>query len=274
MIPRVARTAIWVVLNLSALFGLPAEAGMENARFAMHRKDKFSPTKTVSRLCDDLSTETIEPNYSPNYTHTSCWEYNLTAALGASEIYVVIAHAGLEGVAAASFGVDYAGRAGQHVGIDPALTQWTGCANGLQFSNSGGNGEFPAPGGGLRITWLLPNSCANEVIGNAGVHAVVGAFYIYAYSADIMRLTPNNNLISGGPELAVASCLGQTTDFLQIWPPNIIYQFLAKVGIGGAPSSDPCADHFQDTSFTTWGKLKTHYRQDPAQARKTRKGGG
>jgi hypothetical protein len=37
-------------------------AGMENCRFAMHWKPKFSATQTITSLCDDSATTTIEPN--------------------------------------------------------------------------------------------------------------------------------------------------------------------------------------------------------------------
>ena len=98
-----------------------AMAAMENVRFALHRKDKFSSTKTIPSLCDNPSTPTVEPNYSPNYDNGGlgipCTDYTLTApVLAGSQVYVVIGYP--DGpISGASFGVDYSGSAG--TGIDP-----------------------------------------------------------------------------------------------------------------------------------------------------------
>ena len=57
---------------------------------------------------------------------------------------------------------------------------------------------------------------ANQIIAGT-VHAVVGAFYVYVYSDDVLKLTPNNNLQGNIPELAVADCAGATTDLAQVY---------------------------------------------------------
>jgi hypothetical protein len=72
------------------------------------------------------------------------------------------------------------------------------------------------------------------VIGYDGVHAVAGAFYVYAYSADALTVTPNNNLDSG-PELAVADCMA-ATDQLSVWGGG-----KAAFSAGAsAPGMNPC----------------------------------
>ena len=106
----------YMVILLPAMMSLGAphnlRAGMENCRFALHWKPKFSATKTITSLCDNPATTTIEPNYSPNWNSTTstpnplpCTNYT-TSGYAAGTIYIVIGRAGLEGVAAASFGID------------------------------------------------------------------------------------------------------------------------------------------------------------------------
>jgi hypothetical protein len=265
-----------IVLSCTAV-----QASMENARFALHYKPKFVATKTIPSLCDNPATTTIEPNYSPNWNSDtttpnplSCFNYSVSCEpMGAGEVYLVIGKAGTEGVSAVSFGISYSGSS--HVGIDPAWVTWTPCADGLQFPNSDGvHGDFPQPGGGIRITWSLAGGCpaaTQQVIGTDGAHAVVGVFYVYAYSSDIFRVTPNQNQ-DGGPELAIANCAGVTTDLLQIWGPQIASTLVGQVGFNqtgwnpcGNGPCDPCpqsAPCVTPITPTTWGKVKAKYRTD------------
>ena len=254
--------ALLGLVALASLFGMvsPLEAGMENVRFAVH----YKPPKTMPRLCDDPRTPEEERNYSPNYTNTPCSNYTVSRVpLGSGLVYVVIGKAGLEGVSAVSFGVTYNGAAGQ--GLDPAWVTWTTCADGLSFPNSDGvHGNFPQPGGGIRITWNAPASCQTEVIGIHGVHAVAGAFYVYAYSDAVLRITPNNNLASGGPELAVANCAGVTTDLVDFWGPNIAQDMTGGIGFGNEWGCNPCWTDGTPCGVvpvapTTWGQLKNRY---------------
>ena len=262
---------------------LAAEASMDNCRFALHYKPKFVASKTIAYLCDDPATTTIEPNYSPNWNSTTkfpnplpCSSYDYTCEpMGPGQVYLVIGRAGTEGVSAASFGISYGGS--NHVGIDPSRVTWTPCANGLSFPNSDGtHGLFPAPGGGLRITWDTGNGCplaSQEVIGGSGAHVVVGVFYVYAYSNDTIRITPNNN-IAGGPELAVANCAGITTDLVQVWGLDNVLQYLVgSVGfneygfnpcipINSISQEAPGTPCTTPITPTTWGKVKSSYRND------------
>ena len=236
-----------------------AMAAMENVRFALHRKDKFSSTKTIPNLCDNPGTTSEEPNYSPNFDNggagTPCEQYTVTAPAPApSTVYVVIWNPDSP-ISGASFGVDYDGSAGS--GIDPNFTTWTLCADGLSFPNDGGNGEFPKPKGGIRLTWTLPTSCASETVGGI-IHAMVGSFYVYAYSAAVLRLTENNNLVGGLPELAVADCAGATTLMEEIYPANLIDNLLGRVQFGaGNQGYIPCS--VVPARSTTWGNIKTKY---------------
>ena len=216
---------------------------VENVRFALHRKAARYPP--LPPFCDDPQTPAIEPNYSPNYDHIPCNEYTVNGPLGASTVYIVAGQADpTEGVGAVSFGIDYDGRYGQGTGIDPQYVSFVMCADGLTFPNNGGFGDFPAPKGGARITWNLPNSCQREVIGSHGVHAVIGAFYVYAYSPDLLRVTPNNNLCCGITELGVANCLGGFTNLIDMFPPDQVSSLLGRVQLGeGTGGYTPCFEN-------------------------------
>jgi hypothetical protein len=239
---------------------------MENVRFCLHRKPAFSPTEAIPALCDDPATATVEANYSPNFDNLSCDEYSVNAPLGSSTVYVVIGQAGEEGVGAVSFGIDYEGSdadgvpgTGDETGILSSRTTWTSCANGLMFPSSGFNGDFPASGGGVRITWNLQTSCANQVIGNKGVHAIVGCFSVYAYSSTVMALTGNEYADIGYPELTVADCSGKTTDFSLI-DPTALAAILARVQFGPGSGGYNACNNVVPVQFSTWGQLKHLYK--------------
>jgi hypothetical protein len=255
--PLPLRPVLGIVLSCVA-----AEAGMENAVFALDYKPKFVASKAIPYLCDNPATAPQEPNYSPNYTNTSCLEYTLDRCpMGPGQVYVVIARAGSEGIAGASFGISYSGSMG--VGIDPQYVTWTPCADGLSFPNNDGvHGDFPQPGGGLRVTWNTSNGCpavTQQVIGGYGAHAVVGSFYIYALSDDVLRLTPNNNLQGGVPEVAIANCTGETTDLIAHWGPFYGNYLMGRIGFGNQAGWQPC--EFFPVAATTWGKVKSMYKK-------------
>jgi hypothetical protein len=222
---------------------------------------KFVASKTIPTLCDNASTTLEEPNYSPNYTNTPCDQYVVSQCpLGPGQVYVVVAGAGNDGLAAASFGVNYSGSNG--AGIDPRFILWTPCADGLAFPNNDGvHGDFPQPGGGLRITWNAPSSCQFESIVPYGVHAVIGVFYVYAYSDDVFRLTPNNNLQTGH-EAAVANCAGIETNLFDVFPVWYVENWtMGRVGFGAQSGYTPCPRPLPVVT-TTWGKMKSTYKSD------------
>ena len=237
------------VLLMSAaglLLAHNAMAGMNNCAFALHWKVNTAKTSTICTT------------YSPNGTLTPCDGYitaaplsNTTTPVG-SQVYMVVARGGTEGINAVSFGIDYNGRLPGSQ-ISPALVTATYCTDGLAFPNDGGFGEFPKPKGGVRVTWT---TCSNTVIGSKGVHAMVGALYVYAYTVDQMKITPNNNLASG-PELAVSSCAGVVTDLLQVWGPVVAQQLQARVDFGGGAGFNPCLT--TPVQPTTWGRIKTQF---------------
>ena len=225
---------------------------MQDCRFALHRQAFVTPSKT----------ETLCTTYSPNATFTPCQSYVTTGPIAAaSHVYMVVAHGGNEGISGVSFGINYHGglNSPSGAGLDPALVTVTWCADGLAFPTDGGNGEFPRPQGAVRVTWNNETSCQLQVNGDEGVHAVIGALYCYAYSADQLQLTTNNLDFSGIPVLAIADCAGITTDLVHVWSYAIVQQLLGRVDFGEGPGYNPCL--FTPTAPSTWGKMKSRYNQ-------------
>jgi len=223
--------------------------GVENVRFALHRKN---PERYPTVLCDDPSTSTVEPNYSPNYDHIPCSQYTVNAPLGGSTVYIVLGQVEpSEGVVGASFGIQYNGSSGGNgfppSGIDPRYVSFSSCTEGIYFDSGG----FPLPGGGLRIWWgvLNPESCQREVIGSEGVHAVIGSLYVYAHSSALLRITPNNSVCCGPrQELGVATCVGldnsstTMTNLLDVLTLQEIDPLLGRVQFGaGTGGYTPCS---------------------------------
>jgi len=224
-------------------------AGMGDCRFALHRQANTTESKTVCTT------------YSPNATFTPCQSYVTTGPIAAaSRVYMVIAHGGNEGIAGASFGIDYHGGVNDPPGsgIDPRFVTVTWCADGVFFPNDCGNGCFPRPQGGVRLTWNYETSCQLQVNGNEGVHAVIGALYCYAYTADQLQMTANNCLNLGRPELAVTDCAGITTDLWELYGGSPTFaQLMGRVDFGGGAGYNPCL--MTPTVPITWGKIKSMY---------------
>jgi hypothetical protein len=186
-----------------------------------------------------------------------CRDYQVTwPILSSTDVYLVVARAYPEpGIAGISCGIRY--NPAPQRGVD--MFGWTLCAD-LEFTNAGSNGEWPASGGGNRITWSLVDACQRTVINPDGVHAIAGAFYLYAYSSDTFEVTPNWNL-AGGWELAVVDCRLNTTylDYCE-------YCTTGRIGFG--PPDDysnydpynPCAGTTPiAVQRTTWGGIKAKY---------------
>jgi len=140
------------------------------------------------------------------------------------------------------------------VGILPKNLGWTFCADGLEFP-SGGEGsshpDWPDPGSGNRMTF---NTCQLDVVGRAGVHAVFGFFYVYAYSSAIFQVTPNTTLLTG-TEFKVADCLAAESK-LPIQAAGSI-GFFNDAGFNSCWGIDP-------TEPSTWGNLKMRYAKREA----------
>jgi hypothetical protein len=210
----------------------------DDARFALHRK--ATTTNAV----------TIGTTYSPGAgAGLACNNFITQAPLGAySLVSVVVGHGPTVGINGVSYGIHY-------VPADANVTLWTLCAD-LEFKNDGGNGDYPAPEGGIRATYV---NCQNLNPGGFGTQAVIGALTCYGYTAaGHLDITPNNNLVSG-PELAVADCGGSTTQLLEVFPPFAHYSLMGRVDFGGGSGLNPCL--IVPAKETTWGKIKDLYNQ-------------
>ena len=232
-----------------------------NVRIALHVRSHFYPVKAQT-LCDGSPLAN-----GPD----DCSYYNTSFGAGfpGPHTYVIAVQGGSVGITGVSFGIDYDGANG--IGVDPQFVLWTRCTDGLDFPNDGGNGKFPAPGGGIRVTW---SSCQNSpsASGQFGVHALVGVLYTYAYSHDHLRITPNNNLPER--EFAVTDCALQSVNILDFTDPSLEWYLGGRVdfvcGTGFTPCSTvspnsgaesvltPC--DFVPVHRTTWGQIKAKYR--------------
>ena len=220
-------------------------------RIALHRK---ATTSNISSICT---------SYTPNADLLPCSQYSVTGpAPGASLVYVVAALADpAAGVREASLGIDYdgrdqsAGNAGEPFGIAPLFTQFNSCADGLLYSDDGGFGDWPKPKSGITITW---QQCRTDIVGGT-THAVIGALYVYAYSEDVLRITPNNVRYDDHSELRVVDCQGQGTDLLPLYPPQLWETLTGRVHLGGDGSQgyNPCAA--VPVHPSSWGSMKAKF---------------
>lgn len=237
----------------------------DDARFALHRR---ADTTATAKICTTLN---------PNAIGLACNSFVTTGTGGYSLVYVVVGHGPTVGVNGASFGIDYNGRnpdclsggePGEVPGLDPCSSSFTQCADGLPFTNDGGFGLFPAPKGGIRVTWL---TCQQTNVGGFGSQAVIGCLRVYAYGADQLSITGNNNLgpLGQDKELSVASCDGTETFLFEeiggnptarsVFPPFAWYSLMGRVDFDGGTGLNPCL--IVPARETTWGKIKGLYNQ-------------
>jgi len=215
-------------------------ASFTRANIALHLT--HPPAKnTLSYICQ---------NESPNTLNIPCSSYVVDGVIGTPySMYLVVAgmdpadtsEALGQGILGVTLGILYNGAIS--TGID--VTSWTSCAD-LEFPN-----EWPNSGGGNVLTWV---SCTGTVIDPDGVHAVVGAFSVYAYSGDFFRITPNVKL--GVPSLAAADCSGAQWEISPARTARVNFENISYLGcnpcIWGTCMDDPVLP-------VTWGKVKSKY---------------
>lgn len=189
------------LLVLPLLIALPDPAGgqEESVKFALHIQ---AHSTKASETCTSAS-----PSDTTLGPAIPCSDYEVDGPLRMNlDLYVVIAGADSTGVSGTSFGILYDDEPGS--GVD--VISWTDCISGLPFLSE--EPKWPASGSGARLTWLIPEDCQNQIIGDDGVHAVAGAFYVYAYTNGYFDITPNRTLNSGA-ELAITNCEGVEAQF-------------------------------------------------------------
>lgn len=227
---------------------MPAMAGTEEA-------------PVIAFHLTDLVTKGICTDNSPG--NTTCDTYIVDAPLNESRLlYLVVARAAYDttstvaSIAGLDCGIEYNGESG--VGID--VFQWTLCAD-LEFVNAGPRGEWPEAGGGTRLTWDPGVNCQEEPLASQGIHAVAGAFYVFAYDEDQFKVTPNRNIPF--PGLTVANCQSAATGL----DTTAAAGCAGIVGFGGAASHNPCdftgrcvlSDPVEPS---TWGQIKSQYSRN------------
>ena len=230
------------VFVLGVAFG-NVEAGFETGpKLALHVS---AMTSKASSICS---------TWDPNAQGIPCSDYVPEGPVGQSLlVYMVMAQADTpffaSGIGGISMGIEYNGNVGQ--GVD--VISWYLCADGLEFSNAGPRGKWPASGAGNRITWL---TCPTQRIGTDGMHGVVGAFWIYAYSTDLMKITPNRNL-QAGSAIAFANCLAE-----EIAGADSVH-VLGCAGFGERLGGNPCISDWgcipDPVQPATWGRIKNRY---------------
>jgi hypothetical protein len=203
---------ICVVAIVAASFGPPIAYANSNQtpKVALHVS---STTTKAATICT---------TWNPNSRGIPCSQYVVQSALRQAKlVYMVIAQVDTPlynvGITGISMGIEYNGNVGQ--GLD--VSSWVLCSDGFEYPNAGPRGDWPASGGGNVVTWI---TCQETRIGSDGFHAVVGAFSVYAYSGDQLRVTPNRNL-EAGPSFALATCQG-----VEVHPDTV--RALGRAGFG------------------------------------------
>lgn len=166
-------------------------------------------------------------------TTTPCSEYSIGAPLHTPyTVYLVVANLEpVDGVSAISFGLSY----NPLIDQGASFVNWTLCATGLQFDQSGIHGAWPAPGSGSRLTWLT-SPCPGELVEgfeDEGAFAIAGSFYMYAYGNDTFAVTANETF--NPPELVYYACGGSVRNL----PPTTLGQVQFS-GSGNQPGFNPC----------------------------------
>ncbi len=229
MLRLLCSTALFMVF-VSCLAVSPVLAGtQDNAVVALHDK---APAKKATNTCAIIPPATAPED--PNTLGLACSDYSVDNApvFENRSVYVVVARAdNTAGIAGVSCGVAVTGAVG--------VFGWTLCAD-LDFPNGG----WPGSGGGDRITWASVVNCQDTVLGTDGVHAVAGAFYVYAYGSGTIAITPNNAI----PEFKVADCSAAESE---------VSSGGGVVGFGSELGFNPCALPPVPVEQTTWGSIKS-----------------
>lgn len=241
----------WVLVMVSSLYlalSTAAQAQVPGPKFVLH----------VAPHSDNPDSTCLKSPTHPDQGPIPCSEFVTQAELGvAVDVYIVITTDDSAGISGASLGIVYNCKPGE--GVD--VLNWTECISGLSFPST--SPPWPESGSGNLVTWIIPDDCQNTFIGEDGIHAVVGAFSLYAYNEDRFWITPNFTL-ERGPELTIATCERQEVQLPLEYPTGWI-SFGSRFGCN--PCVQFCADHSSppppcdDTPVapTTWGRIKGLY---------------
>lgn len=206
------------------LFSVPSLAGTQDeAVLALY------PMAGVCK-CPDICASGLDPIG----TGTPCSEFGTNLPLlSGRDVFLVVARGdSAAGVAQVTCGIQYPGT---------MFVLWNLCGDSESIA-----GSWPVSGSGNIITWDTGN-CQRATIEDEGVHAVAGAFYVYAYDDALMETTPNAAV--GGASVVVSDCSGSESQI-----PG------GSIGFGVTEGHNPCLDPVP-VRETTWGGMKRAYRR-------------
>lgn len=146
-------------------------------------------------------------------------------------MYLLAAELERPAVLGVDFGIAYDAAPGH--GVD--VISWTPCSE-IQFTSDG----WPASGTGNLLTWDHATVCVEDSVATPGNHrAVLGVFYVYAYSADVFRVTPRAFTPDPGPHFLdcslVETYIGSKGCGSAVFTPN-------ETLSGCNPCLGPCAE--------------------------------
>ena len=222
------KTAVLTLLFLN-VFSL-LSLGNENVKLALHVKPKVltRPVDVCAEAPQDLPCSQYETRGSFNIPY----DVYLVAGNGDPSI----------GIASISTGIDYNGGSGGLL-----IADWVICA-GYSFES----GPWPEPNTSILAGWTLPGNCQSQLIPGApleGVHAIAGAFYVYAYGADTLRFVPGEY----GP-IQIGGCDGSFADLSAASTGSIVFSNQAS-----SKGANPCAP--VSSRHSSWGRIKSLYRR-------------
>jgi hypothetical protein len=215
-----------LVLLCVSLSGVAYAGSLDNARVALRAVPTSVPP---AKYCLPANTG----------VDIDCADFvtNDPSNSGISTYYLIVGQAAT-GVGGLSLGLEYT----------DLFVVFTSCTDGLEFTNN----NWPASGGGNRITWTsCPAPTGLQATTANGIQVVFGGFYIYKYGVNTTFSIAKNQLSPGteDDELVVGDC-GAAESPLSILA-------AAKVDIGSGPGYNPCG--IIPTEAVTWGDLKGRF---------------
>lgn len=112
-----------------------------------------------------------------------CSAFNTAGQLHVGyDVYVIVGQGDPSSIGMGGLGC------GVRYGTGLGRVAWTTCGNAtfeIPF------GDWPASDSGMELIWSTPCLKATTVSADEGVQTVAGSFYVYAYSEDLLELTPN-----------------------------------------------------------------------------------
>lgn len=155
---------------------------------------------------------------------------------------------GTKGLSGLQLGIDYHGMGN---GTALAMNHWASCSD-LEFPTD----DWPAAGSGNTLTWVAPENCQMQPI------VAAGYFYVTAYASATMSVDPHP--ASGRLKVAVCTATevlpDQTLGLDQVGWVSMGRGALGTDTNGCNPAMEPCLRGSVPTRPTTWGKIKTLYK--------------